>query len=84
MTITPSNNESKGAPTRKNFITPQDCKLIVDQVRDDANAHLAMLTGTVSLKVCLIYLVFYRQVRKTSVCTYEIYRLNFFKHFAET
>ena len=51
MTITPSNNESKGAPTRNNFITPQDCKLIVDQVRDDVNAHLAMLTGTVSLKV---------------------------------
>ena len=25
MTITPTNNEGKGAASRKNFITPQDC-----------------------------------------------------------
>ena len=30
MTITPTNNEGKGAPSRRNFITPQDCKLIID------------------------------------------------------
>ena len=49
--VIPTNNEGKGASSKKNFITPQGRKLIVDKVWNDVHTHLGTLIGTVPLRV---------------------------------